>query len=75
MTQKPLTHWLFSDLPAKKYVEKAPPEAYRVCVGLNREEGREAETSIRGVLHRREFKPHLKRYERLMGTERVLRVK
>ena len=50
---------------------KAVKRVKKEGCGLNREEGRGAADAIRGILHSGKFKPHLKRYEGLLGTENV----
>jgi len=61
MSQKPLTHWLFPDLPPKKEAVEKRFE------GLNREEAKDAGDAIHGLLRTDRFKPHLKIYEGISG--------
>lgn len=68
--EKPLTHWLFPDLPPKKEVPAREYEEY-VCVGLTREDGRSAEATIRGAMHSQRWEPHLQIYNGLVGMEKV----
>jgi len=59
--QKRLTHWLFSDVEKHKLT----------CKPLSREEAGGAANVIHGVLMRKPFKPHLERYEGMIGEEEV----
>jgi hypothetical protein len=61
MVEKPLTHWLFPDLPPKKVEEEKRFE------GLNREDAKGAADAIHGFLRTDKFNPHLEMYEGVVG--------